>query len=311
MYDSTYFKDEFNNINYPNDNVGFRINGTFRKNPGNYLGIDDPTLYIQTFLRNDTQSDDILYPENENMSIEEEPQVNLIKEIKETEQIKVNAKLKKECPPIEPKIIRSIKEENLQGIFHLFTKKPDDQIDYIKEYFENPIFKDFNLIKKDKKKNKKRKNDMDNISKKIRQEISNRLVKRCGDELNKLSFKEFNQIGKKTKNKKYLSMNVKEFLKSILLENIREKTKNNNYILTKEDEKFIESLANDDEGLKFILNMKMEDIYNEFFNSKEYQDLIKELIDQKNDYYYIHLFIENNKNFVGYYKEAEERKKNN
>ena len=195
MYDPTYFKDEFNNINYQNDNVAFLINGTFRKNPGDYSGRDDPRLIIQTFLRNDTQSDDILNL-NENMSIEEEPNVNSIKEIKETKQIKVNEKLKKECPPIELKIIESVKEENIQPIFHLFTKKPDDQIDYIKEYFENPIFKDFNLINDDKS---KRKYNMDNMSKKVRQEISNKLVKRFGNELNKLSFKEFNQNGKKLK----------------------------------------------------------------------------------------------------------------
>ena len=311
MYDPTYFKDEFNNINYQNDNVSLLINRTFRKNPGIYRGIDDPKLIIQTFSRN--LSDDILDPENENMFVEEEQNANIFKEIKETQQIKVNEKLKKECPPNESKIIQSVKEENIQPIFHLFTKKPDDQIDYIKEYFENPFFKDFNLINDDEeRKDNKRKFNMDNMSKKVRQKISSKLVEIFGDELKKLSFKKFNQDGNSIKNKNYLiSMNVKEFLKNILLENIREKTKNNNYILTKEDEKFIESLANNDERLEFILNMKMEDIYNEFFDSKEYQDLIKELKDQKNDYYYIHHFIKKNKNFVEYYKNAKERTNEN
>ena len=306
MYDPTYFKDEFNNINYQNDNVSLLINRTFRKNPGIYRGIDDPKLIIQTFSRN--LSDDILDPENENMFEEEEQNVNIFKEIKETEQIKVNEKLKKECIPIEPKIIQSVKEENIQPIFHLFTKKPDDQIDYIKEFFENPFFKDFNLINDDEeRKDNKRKFNMDNMSKKVRQKISSKLVEIFGDELKKLSFKKFNQDGNSIKNKNYLNMSVKEFLINILLENINKNTTiNNDYILTKVNEKFIESLANDDERLKFILNMKMEDIYNEFFDSKEYQDLIKELIEQKNDYYYIHLFIKKNKNFVEYYKNAKE-----
>ena len=311
MNEPTCFKDEFNNINYQNDNVSLLINRTFRKNPEDYSGIDDPKLIIQTFSRN--LSDDILDPENENMFVEEEQNANIFKEIKETQQIKVNEKLKKECTPNESKIIQSVKEENIQPIFHLFTKKSDDQIDYIKEYFENPFFKDFNLINDDEeRKDNKRKFNMDNMSKKVRQKISSKLVEIFGDELKKLSFKKFNQDGNSIKNKNYLNMSVKEILINILLENINKNTTiNNDYILTKVNEKFIESLANNDERLKFILNMKMEDIYNEFFDSKEYQDLIKELIEQKNDYYYIHLFIKKNKNFVEYYKNAKERTNEN
>ena len=240
---------------------------------------------------------------------DDEPNKNIF-EFKEINILSANIK---ENPFLNPKGMDVPKEENIQPIFHLFTKRPDDQIDYIKEYSETPTFKDFNLINdedkdKDKKKknNQKRKFNMDNMSKKVRQKISRKLVGRFGDELNNLSFQKFNQDGKNVKNKNYLNMSVKEFLKNILLENIRDKTNNNDYFLTKEDEKFIESLANNDERLEFILNMKMEDIYNEFFDSKEYQDLIKELIEQKNDYYYIHLFIKKNKNFVEYYKNAKE-----
>ena len=78
----------------------------------------------------------------------------------------------KENPFLNPKGMDVPKEENIQPIFHLFTKRPDDQIDYIKEYSETPTFKDFNLINdedkdKDKKKknNQKRKFNMDNMSK--------------------------------------------------------------------------------------------------------------------------------------------------
>ena len=245
---------------------------------------------------------------------DDEPNKNIF-EFKEINILSANIK---ENPFLNPKGMDVPKEENIQPIFHLFTKRPDDQIDYIKEYSETPTFKDFNLINdedkdKDKKKknNQKRKFNMDNMSKKVRQKISGKLVGRFGDELNNLSFQKFNQDGNSVKNKNYLNMSVKEFLKNILLENIRDKTNNNDYFLTKEDEKFIESLANNDERLEFILNMKMEDIYNEFFDSKEYQDLIKELKDQKNDYYYIHHFIKKNKNFVEYYKNAKEQTNKN
>ena len=248
---------------------------------------------------------------------DDEPNKNIF-EFKEINILSANIK---ENPFLNSKSMDVPKEENIQPIFHLFTKKSDDQIDYIKEYSEIPIFKDFNLIKKDedkdkdkkkkKKNNQKRKNDMDNMSKKVRQKISSKLGEIFGDELKNLSFQKFNQDGKNVKNKNYLNMSVKEFLKNILLENIRDKTNNNDYFLTKEDEKFIESLANNYERLEFILNMKMEDIYNEFFDSKEYQDLIKELKDQKNDYYYIHHFIKKNKNFVEYYKNAKEQTNKN
>ena len=240
---------------------------------------------------------------------DDEPNKNIF-EFKEMNILSANIK---ENPFLNPKGMDVPKEENIQPIFHLFTKKPDDQIDYIKEYSETPTFKDFNLINDDEeRKDNKRKFNMDNMSKKVRQKISSKLVEIFGDELKKLSFQKFNQDGNSIKNKNYLNMSVKELLINILLENINKNTTiNNDYILTKVNEKFIESLANDDERLKFILNMKMEDIYNEFFDSKEYQDLIKELIEQKNDYYYIHHFIKKNKNFVEYYKNAKERTNEN
>ena len=286
----------------------------------------DDNLPNQYNLREETSNNFELDLENKLKTAEEEEQYMICddepnKDIFDFKESKILFADIKENPFTSPKDMDVPKEENIQPIFHLFTKKSDDQIDYIKEYSEIPIFKDFNLIKKDedkdkdkkkkKKNNQKRKNDMDNMSKKVRQKISSKLGEIFGDELKNLSFQKFNQDGNSIKNKNYLNMNVKEFLKNILLENIRDKTNNNDYFLTKEDEKFIESLANNDERLEFILNMKMEDIYNEFFDSKEYQDLIKELIEQKNDYYYIHLFIKKNKNFVEYYKNAKERTNEN
>ena len=203
-----------------------------------------------------------------------------------------------------------VKEENIKGIFHLFTKRSNDQINYIVIYSEKPWFKDFKLAEK-----LRSKFHMDSMSKKVRQRIMEILGKIFGDEFTeKLSFTDFNQNGNITDNKENLNMILKDLLKNILLDNIRKKTKNNEYILTEADEKFIESLAGDDERKKYILNMKIEDIYNEFFDSKEYQDLIKDLNDDesiKDDdkYYYIHTFIEANKKFVEYYKK--EKKKNN
>ena len=173
---------------------------------------------------------------------------------------------------------------------------------------QKPVFKDSNLVLK---KNKKRKKDMDNMFKKVRGKVSKRIEKKFKYKLKRFSFLKFNQNGNKMKNKGYLNMRLKELLKNIYIEFINPKTKNNVYILKEDDKKFLASLENDfyEEKLRPILNMKMEDIYIEFFNSKEYQDLIQELIDKGNNYYYIFTFIEKNKNFVEYYKGAKSRKK--
>jgi hypothetical protein len=52
-------------------------------------------------------------------------------------------------------------------------------------------------------------------------------------------------------------------------------------------------------------------IYIKFFKSNEYQELIKELIDDdKYGYAYIHFFVKNAKKFVSYYKNEEEEDEN-
>ena len=57
--------------------------------------------------------------------------------------------------------------------------------------------------------------------------------------------------------------------------------------------------------------MKMEDIFNEFFESQEYRDLIKKLRNEEYNYYYIYTFIQNNIGFVEYYKNAKKLKEKN
>ena len=52
-----------------------------------------------------------------------------------------------------------------------------------------------------------------------------------------------------------------------------------------------------------MLKMKLEDIYNEFIRSYEFQELIKKLRDEdKYNYAYIHFVVKKAKNFVAYYK---------
>lgn len=101
-----------------------------------------------------------------------------------------------------------------------------------------------------------------------------------------------NQQMSKNENKKYLNMSLKELLKTI-------KDKEGQYILTEETEKILTTLENDktEKSFRILLNTKIEDIYIKFFKSNEYQELIKELIDDyKYIYAYIHFFVKNRKN---------------
>ena len=201
-------------------------------------------------------------------------------------------------------------EENKDKAY-IFEKIPEDKNDITQEYTSKPIFEASNSVKQ--KSEGGRKNNVDNMFKKVRQELSHRFSKIFQYKLKKMiSFKNFNQNTKKIDNKKYLNMKLKELFKHIYIEDIKKNAKNNKYYLTEEDEKFLAYIDNDfnDEKLKPILNMKMEDIYIEFFTSQEYRNLIKKLRDKGNTYYYIYTFIEKNKEFVKYYKDAKDRKKN-
>ena len=157
---------------------------------------------------------------------------------------------------------------------------------------------------------------MDSISKKTRQKISKTIKKEFGGKLEDFIFKDFNKntksedfrfkdFNKNTKsydNKMYLNMTLKDLLKSPII------TKNN--ISNEDIEKILESLENDknNEKYRIMLNMKMEDIYIEFFRSYEYQELILELINKRYYFIYIHNFIERNENFVNYYKNTKKQK---
>ena len=190
------------------------------------------------------------------------------------------------------------KEIYIKVQFLLFTKSSNEQNDIIKEYSEKPWFIDSDLVQK-----RKRINDKDNTAKKVKEAISETIEKYIlGDKKNFFSFMIFNQKGTRIKNKEYLNMSLKELLLYCFIE--KKKSKKNYYISTEDDKKFIESIANNDERKKYILNMKMEDIFNEFFESQEYRDLIKKLRNKEYNYYYIYTFIQNNIGFVEYYKNA-------
>ena len=186
--------------------------------------------------------------------------------------------------------------DNPNKQFILFHEPSNEIEKTIKKYLLSPQFK----ISSENK--TKRLYHMDSISKKTRQKISETIKKEFGGKLEDFRFKDFNKNTKSYDNKMYLNMTLKDLLKSPII------TKNN--ISNEDIEKILESLENDknNEKYRIILNMKMEDIYIEFFRSYEYQELILELINKRYYFIYIHNFIKRNENFVNYYKNTKKQK---
>ena len=186
--------------------------------------------------------------------------------------------------------------DNPNKQFILFHEPSNEIEKTIKKYLLSPQFK----ISSENK--TKRLYHMDSISKKTRQKISETIKKEFGGKLEDFRFKDFNKNTKSYDNKMYLNMTLKDLLKSPII------TKNN--ISNEDIEKILESLENDknNEKYRIMLNMKMEDIYIEFFRSYEYQELILELINKRYYFIYIHNFIERNENFVNYYKNTKKQK---
>ena len=151
-----------------------------------------------------------------------------------------------------------------------------------------PLFKDSKRITKTRKYNN------DDIFKKIRGKFLKEIIKK---KLNKklehlkIVFKfVFTDISQNTKiedNIIDLNSTLEEVLKSV-----------------KSNEKVFEELEKIDGGdkeLKAILSAKMEYLYKEYFNSQEFQNSIKELIDKREYYEYIYLYIQKSKEFFDYY----------
>ena len=63
----------------------------------------------------------------------------------------------------------------------------------------------------------------------------------------------------------------------------------------------LEKIGGGDEELKTILSTKMEYLYKEYFNSQEFQNSIKKLIEDSEPCDYINIYIKKSKEFFYYY----------
>jgi hypothetical protein len=172
--------------------------------------------------------------------------------------------------------------------------------DYAKDYIPEPVFQIY-INAKNNEEFKKKLYYEGNIYKKLKQKmfkpIKEILQKKFGKEF-KCPFTTICQSDGKEENKIYLSMTLKKLL-TIL------KNDNGNFVFDEEKKNILEKLENDETDKKFgkMLKMKIEDIYNEFLRSNEFQELIKELIDNKDyNYPYIHFVVKKAQNYVAYYK---------
>jgi hypothetical protein len=245
------------------------------------------------------------------MSIEDENKPSIKEQNDEFTEVKEDTKQivldKNKGKKTNENDIIDIKEQDIPSIEDLPIFTPI-KIDYSKDYIQEPDLENYNSNANIQKEFNTKLFYIGSMFKKIRGKVFKIIkiylddkFKNNGIKIN-LSFMKINQQMSKNENKKYLNMSLKELLKTI-------KDEEGQYILTEKKEKILTTLENDktDKSFRILLNTKIEDIYIKFFKSNEYQELIKELIDDdKYGYAYIHFFVKNAKKFVSYYKNDEQ-----
>ena len=103
----------------------------------------------------------------------------------------------------------------------------------------------------------------------------------------KFVFTDISQNTKIEDNINYLNSTLEEILKSV---------KSNEKVFEE-----LEKIGGGDEELKTILSTKMEYLYKEYFNSQEFQNSIKKLIEDSEPCDYINIYIKKSKEFFDYY----------
>lgn len=201
----------------------------------------------------------------------------IIKVEKEKKQNKVNKNVQYEHMDITPGIK-----------FLIFEKAKTDNTSL---FLSRPIFSQWvpgkGIIKT-------RKYTNDDIYKKIRGKFFHEIVigklNRILEKMNiqiKFEFTIISQNSNIEDNIKYLNSTLKEVLKTV---------KFNQIVL---DE--LEKLGDDAEEINLILNAQMQYLYKEYFDSEEYQKSIGEMIEKKEYYDYIYLYIKKSQQFFNYY----------
>ena len=188
--------------------------------------------------------------------------------------------------------------------------------DYIENYEikfkQKPIFKVIPLGKKRKRKS------MDDLTrKKIKVHFCREIILALNSLLKKLKIKKKFNLPQsmrtnvtKIENKKCLNMSLKD----VLAERYFDKDKENDEIcalIQEKNQKIFKILEKKGDGvINSLLDEKMENIFNEYLKSKQFQNSINVLVRQCNSYEYIYNYIKVAKNFVEFFNSKKSKENN-
>ena len=231
------------------------------------------------------------------------------KDLDENEKINVESITSKPEKEIaKKKKIKQRKSKNIKpNEFKLFN--PNKNLKNLQSHYEQ---KCFFCVKNNIEMSKKRKRGSmrDNISKKIKVNFFKNIIASLNWKLRKKNInKDFQRLDQnyitdvtKTYNKYLFEKTLKEIIKE------KPKVKDKENAKKKEDKwrqniKLIEELEESgDEDFKHIFEMNMEELFNEYLDSKEFEESIYDLRRKKFYFDYIQNYIQIAENLVNYYK---------
>ena len=231
------------------------------------------------------------------------------KDLDENEKINVESITSKPEKEIaKKKKIKQRKSKNIKpNEFKLFN--PNKNIKYLRSHYNKKYF--YRVIKYIGKNIKRKRGSMrDNISKKIKVNFFKNIIASLNWKLRKKNInKDFQRLDQnyitdvtKTYNKYLFEKTLKEIIKE------KPKVKDKENAKKKEDKwrqniKLIEELEESgDEDFKHIFEMNMEELFNEYLDSKEFEESIYDLRRKKFYFDYIQNYIQIAENLVNYYK---------
>ena len=231
------------------------------------------------------------------------------KDLDENEKINVESITSKPEKEIaKKKKIKQRKSKNIKpNEFKLFN--PNKNIKYLRSHYNKKYF--YRVIIYIGKNIKRKRGSMrDNISKKIKVNFFKNIIASLNWKLRKKNInKDFQRLDQnyitdvtKTYNKYLFEKTLKEIIKE------KPKVKDKENAKKKEDKwrqniKLIEELEESgDEDFKHIFELNIEELFNEYLDSKEFEESIYDLRRKKFYFDYIQNYIQIAENLVNYYK---------
>ena len=231
------------------------------------------------------------------------------KDLDENEKINVESITSKPEKEIaKKKKIKQRKSKNIKpNEFKLFN--PNKNIKYLRSHYNKKYF--YRVIIYIGKNIKRKRGSMrDNISKKIKVNFFKNIIASLNWKLRKKNInKDFQRLDQnyitdvtKTYNKHLFEKTLKEIIKEKPKVKDKEKAKKTED-KWRQNIKLIEELEESgDEDLKRVFEMNIEELFNEYLDSKEFEESIYDLRRKKFYFDYIQNYIQIAENLVNYYK---------